>query len=459
MKRALGPVAAFGRSLALFRRRPFALLSLGAALFMSLIAVCCGLGIAAAPWFLCELLAVLIGSVADETPRRSRAWISAGVIELGAVLIWSALAAFTLLELGPDLFVDGQPAPSALELRVLESAWWTLLAGALALALTVHIQYAPALLIERGGTLYGAVLESASWVAESGYLRSWATSIAAHALPLVTLTLVACMQLALSGSGGLFLSALLVLALPLLAAALSLGQGMLIAGYLALRDARPPIAALLPPSRSASALSLGLLVLLATGPSALLGSLLTPSQLERGELPSDAASLIDVAAPRRKRELYLADSALRLVVEPTRVQIVASDGGGAGVLPLPEPSGAISRVRVARERGARTPGEGVFAIQIVRGGTSYLTRIDENGVRLDDSFKLRSARLLPRAAVPLLLACWLWLVVWCARSLPAKARLAGAQDVRAYHRYMWRASLWLVPPALLSLWLALSLQR
>jgi hypothetical protein len=72
-------------------------------------------------------------------------------------------------------------------------------------------------------------------------------------------------------------------------------------------------------------------------------------------------------------------------VDPHAVQVVASDGGGAGPLPLrrDEPIQAARIVRV-RER---------YGIEVMQGGRHFATWIDRAGVRLDDDLQ---ARLIDR---------------------------------------------------------------
>ena len=116
-------------------------------------------------------------------------------------------------------------------------------------------------------------------------------------------------------------------------------------------------------------------------------SLARPSRLPEGTIPARASSVaaFDVRGPQR---MYLEDTPLELHMGLGGVRVAASDGGGAGTLPL-RGHGTVTRVRVARQGGA-------YAIEVTRGATAYLTWIDRAGVRLDDGLQ---RRLLDRASL------------------------------------------------------------
>ena len=451
---ALGPVAAFRRSWAIFMRRPVSMLSLGAALFTSFAAVCCGLGLFAAPWFMCELFALQIGSAERESPRRTRAWFAAGLLQLCATVVLTVLALLTLLALAPEAVAGSADVTERpVRARLIDSFVSTLVAGGCALAATVHVQYAPALLVDRGGSFYGAVLESARMVRASGFVRTWVTSAAAHALPLSAIAVFASVQYAFSSVAAL--TVVLVLGLPVVALCTALGHGMVVANYLALRRDVQPFRAL---RVSAAVLALGaaLVLLLVAGPLLLATSLAKPTPLARGELHVESP-LMDTVTAATTREIYVPGTALRVVAEASRVQVVASDGGGAGTLPLPEVgnAGRVARVRVARlsapPAGVRlAPSEGRYAIEVrLDDGRSFVTTIDESGVRLDDSLGRRFALLLPRYSGFLLGLCWLWVVLWSARVLPRQAQTIETRTAEATGAALWAFG-WLAPPALLS---------
>ena len=206
----------------------------------SLAAVCCGLGIFAAPWFLCELFALQIGIGRDDTlperpPKRTTSWFAAAGVQMAAVTVLGAIATLSLLAVGPDVMLGGISlgAPAGAE-QLSKSLSVLLLASGLVIAVSVHFEHAPAILIDRGGGLHAAMLESARLVSETGAWRTFLTSLVAHAVQMVP-GLVAIAFAASNASLGGTLRAGLVL-LPVLALGLALGQGMVVSSYLNLRD-------------------------------------------------------------------------------------------------------------------------------------------------------------------------------------------------------------------------------
>ncbi|HEX5656924.1 MAG TPA: hypothetical protein VFX59_07000, partial [Polyangiales bacterium] len=284
--RAPSPAQALRHAWRLFTLRPWSTLSVALALLTSLFAVCCGLGIVAAPWFMCELFALQISSGTGRNTTRSAAWLWAGLVQLLAVMVLCSLAFLTLLALGPDVVLGSAGSKP----RVLESMGLLLGAGGLALSLVVHFEHAPSILIDRGGTLRYALLESARLVAETGVVRSWLTSTAAHGLQLAPAVLAT----VLAVSQGTLSSTVLwgVVALPFMALCLALGQGMIVSSYLALRDDVPePYKDTRIGGRGALAW-LSLLSLVAAGPLAVSSALIRPAPIEQGTLPADAEPIL-----------------------------------------------------------------------------------------------------------------------------------------------------------------------
>lgn len=461
--RAPGPAEAFRRSWALFKLRPVATLSVAIALLASLFAVCCGLGIFAAPWFMCELFALQISSGTGRSTQRSSTWLWAALVQLLAVLVLCSLAFLTLLALGPDVVLGGvAQVARPTDARLVESLGLLFGAGGLALALVVHFEHAPSILIDRGGGLLFALLESARLVAATGVVRSWTTSCIAHGLqlaPAVAVTVLAVSRGTLSST--VFWG---LVSLPVLALCLALGQGMVVSTYLAVRDAVPDPSGLSTRAlggRSA-VLWLSLLALVMAGPVAVSFALLRPATVEEGSLPAGAPVLLELAAAPQERELYLPDTALRLSVGPRSVRVLASDGGGAGTLPLV--AAPIVRVRVARLLPPRLdalPREPAYAIeiQLTPGHTPnrYTTWIDDSGVRLDDSLGRRFDQLLPSFSSLIFLVCLLWTAIWMTLALPPQAHLRkvfadthAPSAARAFEQRAVRSAYWLLPAALLS---------
>jgi hypothetical protein len=476
--RALGPAAALRASLALIKQRPFAIIALGLALYTSLASVCCGFGVVAAPWFACELLALLLSCGLGRPLTRSSAWLWAGLVQMIAVVVLSSVASLALMSLGPDVVVRGMGyGGEALLARIGQGLLVIAVAGGLVLSLTVYFEHAPAILIEHGGGFMAALLESARLVARFGPLRTWLTSALAHGLPMGT-AVVAILLLALRTTLPSALGLALLL-LPVLVFTLVAGQGMMIASYLHLRHevtdpARVPLEAA--PSKSGSAVWGVLLSCVMLGPLAVMLALLKPALPRDRALPSELPVLLTVEPGAVPRELYVPGSALLLRVSRWEVRVSGSDGGGAGTIALPR-----ERVRSVRVAQARPPsedqghaghGESTFAIETrLASGRALTTWIDEAGVRLDDSLERRLALRLSPFAGFLLVSCFAWTAVWIARSLPPQARIRKTlsrerpADLHAEHERRLRlalraralgAAVWLVPPALGSLAIGLS---
>jgi len=459
--RALLPAEALRKSWALLVLRPIATLSLSMSLLTSLFAVCCGLGLIAAPWFGCELLALQLGNLDGSPPARRTAWLIAGALQLVAVVLLATLSVLGALVLDVD-----EPDALLAPLRLASLAGplvGTLAALALTLALLVHFEHAPAILIDRGGSALSALLESARLVHVTGVARTLLTSAASYALQLTPAALGVALTLSRSTLGATVACGIALM--PLAALCIALGQGMRAASYVALRTAVPR--RLRRPERSVRLglrLSLATLVLVLVGPLIVMLSLWKPARVAQGTLPANRPVLLDVAAEPSARDRYLADTALRLSVSERRVRVVASDGGGAGTLPLPR--GRIERVRVARgeplHAAATEPSVATFAIEVrTADGVHALTWIDEAGVRLEDTLTRRLAERLPGRGRLALLLLLVWTALWMARALPPQGALLrtlatseDAESARSLRRLGLIATARLVPAALTSLLLA-----
>jgi hypothetical protein len=424
---ALGPLAALRASLTLLKQRPYASLALGLALYTSSISVCCGFGVIATPWFACELLALMLSTGLGRPLPRSRSWLWAGLIQMFTVIVLTSVAALALMSFG---VLGGHPSP----LRAGHGLWVQLgegllvgaVAGALVLSLTVYFEHAPSILIERGGGFTAALLESARLVSLHGVVRTWMTSALARGLPLLGGVLItAFLTLGVSWATTLLFLFLLV---PLLVMFMLMGQGMLAAAYLHLREQvtdprQVPFGG--EPSKRGTAVWTVLLSCVALGPVLVTASLLKPSVPRAEVAPPERETLLSVEVhDERPRTLYVPHSALRLVVSSGAVRVIASDGGGAGDIPLPSP--AVRSVHVARMRSPLSfpRGETTLALGIeLSDGRIVTTWLDEAGVRLDDTWERRlSLRLSPWAA-GLLVLCFAWTTLWIARTLPPQARI------------------------------------
>jgi hypothetical protein len=476
--RALSPLAALRGSLALLRRRPLAGLALGLALYTSLASVCCGFGVVAAPWFSCELLALLLSSGTGQPLRRNRSWLWAGVYQMASVIVLSSVALLALMALGPARPVAvaslrGMEMPT----QLLQALAVGSTAGTLVIALTAYFEYAPLILIERGGGLIAALLESARLVSLSGAFRTFVLSCLAHGLPMLCgIGLIGLLALRATLAASVVF---IVLLLPALVLALVLGQGMLVAGYLELHDQvtdprQVPLGG--EPSKAGTAVWAGLLACVALGPLLVSFSLLIPALPGGVGLARDAPVLLALVPSDQEPPRYIPGTALSLRVSSQAVRVVASDGGGAGPIPLPRQPVRRVRVSPGHPEGAALPSvpraESSFAVEVeLADGQRVTTFVDEAGVRLDDTWEQRlSQRLSPLSGLFLVL-CFSWTAAWIARALPPQARirrkLSGQRPftLDAEHEQRLRtalrarvigASLWLLPPALASLAIGLS---
>lgn len=377
-------------------------LSLGAAVVLSLASVCCGLGFVTAPWFMCELL-VLQLSFARGVPLSGRAGrLPAMAVMLGAVMLVTTVGFLALLgtsvgaveprDLGP---------PTVVELADLlhTGGSYAILCSLGTLMLVLPYLYAPLLLLERRGGLIGSLLESARMVFAAGAVsRLWLSALA-HGLQVLPVLLAALFGW-LSGHTDQ-VPQWILLGLPLLCLTLPLGQGMIVASYIETVTnvrglASVPVGFQLP---RALGVIWSLLLASPMVVSALVSlSLLRPVELVPGSLSGVVA--FDVAVRDDPQTLRPPATALALSLDARAVSVAASDGGGAGTLPLPA-TDPIERVRVLRAADA-------YGIEVHQAGSVTHTWIDRAGVRLDDGLKLRLLARFPR---PVLWALLLGLLV------------------------------------------------
>ncbi len=370
-------------SIGVLVRHPVVSLSLGAAIVLSLLAVPTGLGALVTPWFMCELFAVQLASLGETPQPRGRGWVSAALVVLLVVVVIALAGWIAALGFGPDVTTADRseaPLPWPEALRRVGLICGT---GGLAVAASTPFVYAPLVLLDRGGRLGGAVLESAALVRHGGALRHYALTFLASMLSLspalVSMIVVArTLERAATPLG-------VLVALPFLPVSIPLGLGLLTAHYLAQRpllgDARTaqrgerhPISLVILLAFGTLAPIIGLVLVAAGG--------LVPSAPRLGTAP-DGVVVVDTASRAR---IAVPDTTLEVRVDGARVSIFAGDGDGVGELPrvfrLP-----ISRVRVVRIRDDH-------AVEITSAGESRVVRVDRAGLRVDDSVE---ARLVSRA--------------------------------------------------------------
>jgi hypothetical protein len=207
-----------------------------------------------------------------------------------------------------------------------------------------------------------------------------------------------------------------------MAITLPLGQGLITFSF-ALRSAPAVVAkprAQLPP-RARLAVALWSLILIAPliAFAALGASLVRPSRLPAGELPRDSEPMGVLEVGPETSSLVVRATALTVRASHTRVRVEASDGGGAGRLPL-RSRAKIDRVRIGRTRDR-------YAIAVEQGSLRSTTYVDRAGVRLDDDLR---ARLTDRINSLDLVLMVLALILTAAAQLPLLA--AAGRVLAAY---------------------------
>ena len=207
----------------------------------------------------------------------------------------------------------------------------------------------------------------------------------------------------------------MLFALPLLALSLPLGQGMVVSSYAQCRAELSDVSRTRLAGQPPWALVV-LWVVLVSAPLLSFGmlgaSLVRPSRIPLGSVPAAAESIASSDRLIDALQVYPPGTALEIRVTRKRAQVTASDGGGAGSLPLRSRL-AIDAARVVRVRER-------YGIELMQGGQRYATWIDRAGVRLDDDLQ---ARLFDRVPSWALLAMLGGLLAIALALLPALASL------------------------------------
>lgn len=412
-------------ALTLLRARPVSHLALGSAVTVSLLSVCCGIGLLTTPRFTCELLAMQLGQLRGQPVPRAGGWLGAAAIQACAVLPVSLLLMLALFG-GELASADGTVGAAMLKRG---GAYGAILVM-VSLAWLLPFLYAPMFALERRTGPFRALVASAGAVRRGGTGAHLFICFVAHMVQAAP-PLLALLFAHLLGVPG-EMPRVVLLSLPALALTVPLGQGMLCAAYLRAEPAR----ALAIPEPPALRIAWG--VPLSAPLLALLGlafALLRPAPLVPVGPPEPMASPLVQwhAASDGPRTLPIMDTGLRVAVAPERVAVEAGDGGGVGTLPLP-PGSAVAGVEVARVGDA-------YRVRLVLEGATGPRQavIDRAGVRLDDGL---GRRLLSRVPGWALLACLGAMALIGLLALPGLAGIAtgGAHAVPAAAR---RRSLWL----------------
>lgn len=447
----IGAAETLRESVRLVRAHPVIAVSLGAAIVLSLCSVCTGFGAIVGPWFVCELYGIQITTATGISKARGVPWLLAAGVVLGTVLVIASTGWLSALGFGPpvptaDAALEPLPWPDTMR-RV------GLVAGSsvLAVGFIAPFLYAPLVLIDRGGRMGGAIVESAWLVAQGGVVRHLAIAFVVYAFQLSP-ALLSAMVIARTYERAATPIGLLV-ALPFLSFTIPLGQGILTASYLGMRDRlatpRAVIARGLPPRGLAVLLATVVLVpiasLLMLGLSALRASTPAPGPAPEGEVVLDRT----VEGPL---DVAIRDTTLALHVHGAAVTIVAGGEDVDAALPASW-RGPIERVRVVRVRSE-------YVFEIHADGRVVHARVDGAGVRMDDDIRTRLEVWVPTWALYAILLAFGACGVLLVRALAPLGALRAAVDLTseerqlrraAAHRSSLRAGLALLPFALAAL--------
>lgn len=281
---------AVSRSLGVVRVHPWVMLALGAALVLAILSTFTGLGFVLAPWFVCEVLALSLGASGITVQVRGLAWLQASLLVLAMGVLFGSVVVLAALVFGPDLAAVDRSAVLPWDQSILR------LGGIVAISLAALVYvlpfvHVPTILVERGGPLGSAVLESVLLVRRAGPLhvfRLLLVAAGAALAPAVVAAVVAARTYDRASTPlGLLASA------PLLLFSLPLGLVVVAQGYLLTRHMLPP-RHLVHRERVSTATSLLLtvgVVMPVVGLVLLLIACALPAPLLRGAVPVEAQLL------------------------------------------------------------------------------------------------------------------------------------------------------------------------
>lgn len=412
------PLAHLRDSAHVLRRHPVVFYALGVALLLSLGAVCCGLGLIAAPWLACELSGLQLELTTGDRRVRTASWLGAAFLQLTAIVVMAvgATLAATALHVTPAP-LDGAQSASGPLLVLLAVGGATIV-----LSFMAPFVLAPLILVDRGGSVGSALVESARISMTGGLLAHVGLSLCAHAVQVLPAVIVLVVVSVMADFDSVPLA--MTAALPLMGATIPLGQGMIVSAYAARRSPAPATERREGVAPLPLALSLGAVaslpvvaVLLVAASIVVRPARPSPGAAPAGELVTDHR----IGAADPPRTIHLPDTTVSVIASPTRVEVVASDGGGAGQVPLAHDAPVV-RVRAVRVRDA-------FAVELTSAdGRASTVWVDRAGVRLDDHPSARLADHAPPLSLllvgfALLLASWL--VAWGVTPLGEVRRRAG----------------------------------
>ena len=210
-------------------------LGLGAAVVISSMSIAFGIGALVVAWFLSETFALQLAVLTGRLSRRDASWVRATMVTMMLVGIVVAATWLAVITIGPDVSTADRaqvPLPWPEALRRVGAI---VIVTALTAGFIAPFVYTPLILIERGGTLGAAVVESAWLVRHGGLARHWVLALTAHVVPLLP-AIVAAVVIARTFARSATPLGVLI-ALPLLPLSVPLGLGLVSSAYVAQREA------------------------------------------------------------------------------------------------------------------------------------------------------------------------------------------------------------------------------
>jgi hypothetical protein len=361
------------RSVGVVREHPRVMLALGSALVLAFASTFTGLGLALAPWFVCELFALSLGASGVKLRPRGFAWAQAAGILLASGVLFGSVVALAALIFGPDLAMVDRTSVLPWDAALVRFAGIVAI-SLLSLAYVMPFVHAPAILIERGGPFGTAVLESVLLVRRAGALATFRLVLVAAAFalfPAVVAAMVAARTLDRASTPlGVVASA------PLLLVSLPVGLGVAVQGYLLVRHRLPPrhlVPRVVLPWSTSVLLTSGVLGPV-VGLVLLLVACALPAPLLRGSVPRGAV----LVAEHRLGEHALPGTTLRADVRAGRVEVRPGTEDAVAALVAP---------RVAIEGVSLYDLHGVYALELRGAGGVALGHalFTGAGVRIDDT--------------------------------------------------------------------------
>ncbi|MGE0788785.1 MAG: hypothetical protein AB7S26_24140 [Sandaracinaceae bacterium] len=399
---------------------PLTLSALGGAVLLSLASTLFGIGVLVGPWFVLEIFAFQLSVLGARVLPRSIAWARAGLVVVLIVGVVATATWVAALAIGPDVSTADLAARPLPWLDAVERVLAITSVTAIAVAFIAPFVYAPLVLLERGGTIGAAVLESAWLVQRGGMLRHWVLAFLAHLLPFVPVLVFAIVAARTLERAATPLG--ILLGLPLVPFSIPLGQGLLTASYAAqkgeLADPRWTRAESRPPRALVIVLAGVVLAPILSVVLVVLGTLREAPVTRVSGPPEPAAERdIELGEPTIVR---LEGSTVELEIDDERVTVRAGDGTESA---LPHRwRGPVEHVWV-RRRGEH------YVVTFRAAGAYWLTKVDRAGVRLDDTIANRLSARFPSwglIAIPLSFALSGLLLVGALAPLGVVRRRMGA---------------------------------